>query len=248
MKKLKDEEVLEENENKPKKTIRGSWFSFILYPQDNDQNFHRNVLEYIQECPLLFDKWLYVTHNRDKNENGDLIKSHVHLLFHTTEPYTRHGLEKFFAMQVDLSKIEIIHNYKSYVLYMAHQTYASDCDGKEKYNYDEFYGTPQLKSLLRQNSSFVEKSLIQDIKEKRYIVDVLEECSDVEFEEIKKHAGFYLGISNQQIRRMKENKPSELVRIVNKMFDFHTGECKQIYSYDIDTNEYRSLLKLEEKQ
>lgn len=189
------------------RALKYTWFTMILYPQDDETNMHKQIISFIETTPLLFPEWIWVLHDRDINEEtGEIKKPHVHMLIKTSEPYTIKGIAKAFLNQVKGELLQGAHHPRALVLYYAHKTLESREDGKAVYSKDEFHGTLSLLKYLEQSANFVQKSVLSNIKEYGYMLDVLENADDLERDEIYAHANLYNNISNQQINRRKTGK------------------------------------------
>ena len=52
--------------------IKYKWFEAILYPQDNEQNHHYEVLRYIQNSSILYPTFIGILHDKDDNKEISL--------------------------------------------------------------------------------------------------------------------------------------------------------------------------------
>lgn len=152
---LLQEQTVQPKKQKPEQS---KWFELILYPQDNEQNRNKDLLNYIENTSLLFPKYVWILHDKDEEEKGQHKKDHIHLLLYTNRRYTINGLNKHFDGVLNSMQLNVVHNEVAYMLYMLHETFASAKDGKHKYSVDEMHGSQELISIIKvQNENFVQK-------------------------------------------------------------------------------------------
>lgn len=102
--------------------FRDRKFCLLLYP--NEDITHRIALDIIFKN---YD-YAYIEHNKDKDENGNLKKSHTHLVLRTTNAVWNTSLSK--ELGIPINYIEKCRDIKKSLLYLIHY---NDLD---KYQYD----------------------------------------------------------------------------------------------------------------
>jgi hypothetical protein len=167
-------------QQKKQKPEQSKWFELILYPQDNEQNRNKDLLDYIEKTPLLFPKYVWILHDKDIDEKGNPKKDHIHLLLNTNRRYTMNGLNKHFDGVLNTMQLNVVHNEVAYILYMLHETFSSVKDGKWKYSVDDMHGNNGLISIVKvQNENFVQKETFYMARQAT--------CYDDLFEKIYEH-------------------------------------------------------------
>lgn len=107
-----------------KKDGRERKYGGTLYPDSESYDFE-TVLGQIQE---LCEKWAYIVHDSDVDEDGNPKKTHVHWY-----GYLENGKTvKAFAKKLGLAEneLEIIRKEKSYIRYLIH------ADSPDKFQYE----------------------------------------------------------------------------------------------------------------
>lgn len=113
---LQDQTEQEQTEQQLKqKPQQSKWFELILYPQENEQNRNKDLMDYIERTPLLFPKYVWILHDKDeytedtdKHKKGEHKKDHVHLLLNTNRRYTKNGLNKHFEGILNTKQLNIV--------------------------------------------------------------------------------------------------------------------------------------------
>lgn len=129
-------------------------FMIVLYPDDVT---HSSVLDCVIST---IDDYAYILHDKDFNENGELIKQHYHVLIRLKDACTISALSN--RLGVAENYIEPTkNNYINGLRYLIHK------DNKEKYQYeiDNVIGT--LKETLI-------KDLDKDKNESDYILELMD--------------------------------------------------------------------------
>lgn len=202
--------------------VKYKWFEAILYPQDNEQNHHYEVLRYIQNSSILYPTFIGILHDKDDK------KEHYHIAFQVRQKMTVEGVSgqlcDYVTPYVLLNGIGNIYGYTKYLI---HDTLKAHDDGKYKYAVNELFGDKKLIGLL-QNGNFVQKGIEDKIKEHGYLLDVVENCNEYEKAEIMEHTYYYSILSNQQINRKKTGPYKQ--NYTNKVIyiDTENGEVDSI--------------------
>lgn len=108
---------------------RSKWFACIIYP-DEDPN-HKKLIDYIESHRALFPSLVYICHDKDVDEEGNLKKAHTHLMFKRRAFTSPEAIVKFFGGW--LKYCEAVSSPDAYILYMIHDMPVNDDDGKYKY-------------------------------------------------------------------------------------------------------------------
>lgn len=115
----------------------------LLYPQEDET--HRKALEYIK---LNYD-YAYIVHDKDTNEDGEIKKSHVHVVIRFINP--RHISSVAKELGIEANYIESIQSrFDSMLCYLIHYNQPD----KYQYSLDEVEGTLKddlVKALNKQN-------------------------------------------------------------------------------------------------
>lgn len=158
----------EEKENKLKKY---SWFELILYPQDNETNHNADLLNFIVKNKYLYPRKIYITHDRDVDENGEIKKSHVHLILKCAEKYTITGIMKQF-IYLNLNQVIGIEHIKQAFMYLTHETFEAQQANKVQYSKEDLQGDTDLIQEIIQNRNYAQQILMELIEEQPYTIDV----------------------------------------------------------------------------
>ena len=76
-----------------------------------------------------YKKWAYITHDKDRKENGELKKEHTHFVLHLDNASTKEALSKKTGIPINF--IENVRNERSVVRYLIH------IDDDDKYQYSK---------------------------------------------------------------------------------------------------------------
>lgn len=101
----------------------------ILYPEDSS---HLLALDYIKHN---YENYIYILHNRDLKENGEIKKEHFHVILHFPNARTTSTLSKQLGIGENL--FYEIKSLNGQLRYLIHY----DDDDKTRYETDEVKGT-----------------------------------------------------------------------------------------------------------
>ena len=128
----------------------------VIYTEDEK---HCSAFNYIINN---FNNYAYILHDKDFNEDGEIIKPHTHVMLCFDNPRTITGLSK--ELNISSNYIEPTkHNYIKGLRYLIH------ADNPEKYLYavEEVKGT---ETLIRK----LQNSLNSDKTECEYIIEIID--------------------------------------------------------------------------
>lgn len=155
--------------------FRSKIFTLILYPLEDET--HKKALEKIKKE---YD-YIYIVHDRDVYENGELKKSHTHVILRFHNSHWNTALSK--DLEISENYIEASKSYKNNLLYLIH---FNEPD-KTHYEVSECKGNlvKDLKKYLHENSMQEEEKLLQ-------LLDIIDKCSSLrDIVEISIENGFY---------------------------------------------------------
>lgn len=109
----------------------------ILYPENDN---HRLALDYIIHN---FENYIYILHDRDFNENGEIKKSHYHVILHFDNARTIKTLAK--KINVEENLFYHIKSLNGQLRYLIHY----DDDDKQRYEIIEVKGTLYMVSRFK---------------------------------------------------------------------------------------------------
>lgn len=112
-------------------------WSFVLYPQEDET--HLSALNYIREN----FEYAEIVHDKDLTENGDLKKTHTHVVISFPNAVWASSLEKQLGIHIIGSNVSTV--LKSALLYLIHKGVP------EKYQYSLDDVTGSLKSVLERS-------------------------------------------------------------------------------------------------
>ena len=133
-----------------------SWFAMILYPECEE---HMKVLEYIKMSIDVYE-YGYILHDKDLDENGELKKPHIHLMYKFPKQATAKAqFESFCGL---INHIEPIYDQSSYYQYMLHKRLADIVSGKHLYDESEMICSDNFsrKCIGKTSKSSLNKILI----------------------------------------------------------------------------------------
>lgn len=138
----------------------------ILYPEDET---HMNALKKIEKS---YD-YAYILHDKDRDENGNIKKSHYHVVIRFTNQTWNSAVAK--ELNIAENYLEEPRNFDNALMYLIH---FNDVD-KYQYNIDDVKGP--LKKRLREKINSVDKTegekvfeLIDYIEKQENIIKVTE--------------------------------------------------------------------------
>lgn len=114
--------------SKKEKKYRSRKFCLLLYP--NEDKTHRKALDYIK---LNYD-YAYIEHNQDKNEKGEVKKSHVHVVL--SFPNAKWNSSVAEELGITPNYLEKCRDFEKALDYLIHY---NDLD-KHQYDIEEVQG------------------------------------------------------------------------------------------------------------
>lgn len=140
------------------KRIVNRWYCAILYPSDP------NYYDYFDKIKLLYNQVTYILHNRDIEENGQIKKEHIHILFNVGENAR--------SIHTIAQEIGITENYlqgcnkNNMLMYLIHLKNPE----KTQYKIEEVRGElkEKLKELINKNkdNNEIMEEITEQIKKK----------------------------------------------------------------------------------
>lgn len=143
------------NENGTPKKYQ--WYCVILYPAEHVG--HDAILRYVRSFA---PSYAFVTHDRDKDDKGNIKKTHVHLLFRHIVQCTYEVAQEYYRPFLDeyVDFLQPCSSWQSYALYLPHCTpeCLMDREHKPLYGLDEITYSKDFKSIYNfmQNDNFVQ--------------------------------------------------------------------------------------------
>lgn len=213
-------------------------FAVVLYPLEDEK--HERVFRYIINHERLYSP-VWITHDKDIDEDGNPKKSHVHMLCRMP---TRTSLSGFLkSLSNYISFAEPVHNLYSYLLYMVHDTLEADADGKHSYPIDCLHGDSKLISkVFGQNPYFVQLGeFAERCREGANISDIIIDTvaindksqRDIAYETFTKFSHVICCMSNQEKNDIKERNRRNADAIEGRnYFDTQFEEYPQIKVLD----------------
>ena len=107
-----------------------------------DNPNHKLALDYIIHN---FENYIYILHDRDMKENGEIKKEHYHVILHFPNARTIKTLSK--KLNVEENNFYIIKSFTGQLRYLIHY----DDDEKTRYNIDEVKGTLFMLSKFKKS-------------------------------------------------------------------------------------------------
>lgn len=108
--------------NAPKKCRK---FLGVLYPDAQNYDFDA-VLDLFDS---IFEEWAYIVHDKDTDENGELLKPHVHWVGSKRTPSLISTVSN--QLGVPENAIEFCKSWKTSIRYLVHD------DNNDKYHYSD---------------------------------------------------------------------------------------------------------------
>lgn len=157
---------------------RSRKFCFILYP--NEDETHKKALNYLM---LNYD-YALIEHNRDKKENGEIKKSHIHVVISLPNAKWNTALADEIGLAPNyFQKCKSLDNALEYLIHYNDTT-------KEQYSIDEVQGS--LKKKLTKLILNDDKDECEKVEE---LLNFIEECnfyiSDTQFIRYACSLGYY---------------------------------------------------------
>lgn len=121
-----------------KEKYRSRKFCILLYP--NEDKTHKKALEYIKNN---YD-YAFIMHDKDKNEEGDVKKSHTHVVVSFPNAKWNSALSE--ELGITMNYIEKCRSLENALEYLIH----FNDDSKEQYDIEEVHGNlkAQLKKII----------------------------------------------------------------------------------------------------
>lgn len=157
---------------------RSRKFCFILYP--NEDKTHKKALEFIKNN---YD-YALIEHNRDKNENGEIKKSHTHVVISLPNAKWNTALSDEIGLPNNyFEKCRSFDNALEYLIHFNDNT-------KEQYSIDEVQGTlkKKLKKLVLNDGKDENEKVIELIE---FIDNINVELSETQFIRYACSLGYY---------------------------------------------------------
>ena len=108
---------------------KGRNFQGVLYP-DSESYDCAEVLQKLSDFP----EYVYILHDMDVDENGELKKPHYHWLVSNGVPTTLSAIVG--RLDVPSNSVEFCRSFKAFLLYMIH----ANAPDKHQYNMDDLQG------------------------------------------------------------------------------------------------------------
>lgn len=132
------------------------WFAMILYPECQE---HMKILEYIKSSTYKYE-YGYILHDKDIDENGELKKPHIHLMYkYPKRVSAKNQYESFCGL---INHVEPIHDCVSYYDYMLHRRIEDFISEKHLYDDSEMITSDNFtkKCIGKTSKTSLSKSLI----------------------------------------------------------------------------------------
>jgi hypothetical protein len=135
------------------------YFTLVLYPEDSN---HCDLLNYLSNTYTC----KYILHDKDINSDGELKKSHWHIVWQTPSPRTISSLKK----ELNIEYLESVRTQKQMLAYLIH---ANDSN-KYQYSVSELKGDLSIENDTEDNNillilDFIENSDVElTIKQLNY--------------------------------------------------------------------------------
>lgn len=183
------------------KTSKSRVYCLLLYP---DCEAHMQALAVIQRS---YD-YALILHDRDKLENGEMKKSHYHVVVRFTQARWASAICK--ELGIEENYIEKARSFPNALMYLVH---FNDSD-KEQYGIDEVKGT--LQSRLKQEVSKIDKTEGEKVLELIDYIDSIAEpipyneliryCADNGyFSELRRSAVLWVKALEEHNSKFKES-------------------------------------------
>ena len=129
-----------EKESRTSGAEQGRRFGLLLYPEEDPS--HSKALGL-----LASENFVGITHDKDLKEDGELIKSHVHVVL--SFPNSRWSSAVAKGLGISPQFVQVIRSEEAALLYLLHTNEPK----KHQYSFDELYGPlkKKLKVLLVKN-------------------------------------------------------------------------------------------------
>lgn len=114
--------------------IRSKYYSLVLYPLEDSS--HKKAIDYIVKNY----EYALIVHDKDTNENNELIKPHTHIVIKFTNYKWLNSLQK--ELDISINYIEKSDSLESALLYLVHY------NNKEKFQYSTNEVSGSLRLLL----------------------------------------------------------------------------------------------------
>lgn len=107
---------------------------FVLYTDSDDYDYSKVLCDIVNNY-----EFAYILHDKDLDDNGELKKSHCHVMVNFKTPRK----ESFIKNRFCVKHIESVSSEKSYLEYMLHLGY----DDKYQYNVSELHMSRHYKEI-----------------------------------------------------------------------------------------------------
>lgn len=214
----KNNDVETSSNEQKQSSAKYNWFELILYPQDEQQNKNKSILDFVTSQKYQYDKCVYITHDRDIKESGELKKSHVHCIIHSTERISCKQLKKrlvylnYEPHHTENQIRPVTEGLTEALLYLTHESLRAIFQKKVKYDKSELKGDAELiNQIIVQNRNYIQNEIFELLKECPYTLDVFK-CADSQYtkatalaikEEYMKYGAFYQTIAREEQYRRK---------------------------------------------
>lgn len=137
----------------------------VLWPQDKT---HLLALDYIRHN---FENYIYILHDKDFNENGEIKKEHYHVILRFSNQKTLSSLSK--KLNIGENNFYEIKSFTGQLRYLIHY----DDDDKYQYDVSDLKGTLYMLSKFKQSlkssqDEISEVSLIYEFIDTNHITDL----------------------------------------------------------------------------
>lgn len=98
-----------------KKDVYANWWSTIVYPESVE-------ISHVIACDKkwMLPMWVSPLHDNDSTDEGEIKKSHYHVVFKTTNTVSRSYVEKTFVATMRGVGCEKVHNHIGMLRYLCH--------------------------------------------------------------------------------------------------------------------------------
>lgn len=114
-------------------------WEIVLYPDSLSYEY----ADVLMACCATFDKWAYITHNRDLDDDGVPIKDHTHFIGSREKSLTPESVS--YMTGAPISALANIRFWRASVRYLIHM----DQPEKAQYEKDDIKSNIDLKQYLR---------------------------------------------------------------------------------------------------
>ena len=203
----------------------------VLYPQEDES--HAKALDYImshfQSCSIVHDK--------DIDENGELKKSHVHVVFCFKNARSINSVANELGIQANY--LEQVSDLNSYLLYLIHY----DEGGKFQYSIDDVKGSfkNKLERLIK-NQRIIDEDdaviFIKDFITKSSSILTTDDlvtfcCSNGVYSHLRRSSYIFKSLLTEH-NTFISNNPKDDVELYK--YNLDTGELTEVKEGEINEN------------